>query len=90
MTGTTVLLLRVAYDSTGKRTMRPVSAARTDDRGEYRLHWITPGQYYVAVTPGRSTIDSQLAEVSSVAFQYANQPGPARADAREVFEAAAL
>jgi|KBSSwiStaDraftv2_1062776.scaffolds.fasta_scaffold00773_19 hypothetical protein len=90
MTGTTVLLLRVAYDSTGKRTMRPVSATRTDDRGEYRLYWITPGQYYVAVTPGRSTIDSQLAEVSSVAFQYANQPGPVRPDARDVFEAAAL
>jgi hypothetical protein len=90
MTGTTVLLLRVAYDSTGKRTMRPVSATRTDDRGEYRLYWITPGQYYVGVTPGRSTLDIQLAEVASVAFQYANQPGPARPDAREVFEAAAL
>jgi protocatechuate 3,4-dioxygenase beta subunit len=90
MTGTTVLLLRVAYDSTGKRTQRPVSAVRTDDRGEYRLYWITPGQYYVAVTPGRSTLDSQLAEVASIAFQYANQPGPARSDAREVFEAAAL
>jgi protocatechuate 3,4-dioxygenase beta subunit len=40
----------------GKRTLTAVTSDETDDRGEYRLYWLPPGQYYVSATPaaGRS------------------------------------
>jgi hypothetical protein len=51
LTGFSVELLRATYDSTGARVFRPNLTARTDDRGEYRIFWITPGRYYVSVNP---------------------------------------
>jgi protocatechuate 3,4-dioxygenase beta subunit len=32
----------------GKRALQPVQVATTDDRGEYRLFWLPPGQYVIA------------------------------------------
>jgi hypothetical protein len=43
-----------AYRSTfsdGKPTWAPVLSRRLDDRGEYRLAPLAPGEYYVGVTP---------------------------------------
>lgn len=54
LTGATVVLLRALYDPEGIRTLQPVIQARTDDRGEYRLFWITPGRYYVNANTLRS------------------------------------
>jgi hypothetical protein len=49
-----VQLLRASYSQNNERGFIPVASAQTDDRGEYRLYWITPGRYYIAVgfTPG--------------------------------------
>jgi len=55
--GITVQLLQSRYDVDGKRTFQPVSAARTNDRGEYRLYWITPGRYFLNASAGRSPFD---------------------------------
>jgi hypothetical protein len=51
-----VELIRPAYQD-GKRRLTIVVGMRTDDRGEYRLHSIPPGEYYVAARPwdSRST-----------------------------------
>ncbi|HEX4997763.1 MAG TPA: carboxypeptidase-like regulatory domain-containing protein [Terriglobia bacterium] len=35
----------------GKRALTPVATAQTDDRGEYRLYWMQPGDYLVATMP---------------------------------------
>jgi protocatechuate 3,4-dioxygenase beta subunit len=45
--GAPVQLLRFIYSNDGQKTLAPAGSARTDDRGEYRLYWITPGRYYV-------------------------------------------
>lgn len=44
-----VKALRVTYRN-GQRTLSPVQTTITDDLGEYRIFWLTPGQYYVAAT----------------------------------------
>ncbi len=47
-TGVPVQLLRAIFNSSGQRTFQVEGAARTNDRGEYRLYWITPGRYYIS------------------------------------------
>ena len=43
-----IQLFRVAYDAFGQRSLRSVGSTTTNDRGEYRLYWVTPGRYYLA------------------------------------------
>jgi hypothetical protein len=35
----------------GRRTLTVVKTDTTDDRGEFRLFWLPPGQYYVSAVP---------------------------------------
>ncbi len=42
--------LKYSY-AEGQRKLTPVKTDRTDDRGEYRLFWLPPAQYYVSATP---------------------------------------
>jgi hypothetical protein len=42
-----VQLLRSMYDRNGQRSYKSSGVARTNDRGEYRLYWVTPGRYYL-------------------------------------------
>ena len=43
-----VQIFRFAYDETGKRTSQRVAVTRTNDLGEYRMYYLTPGRYYVS------------------------------------------
>jgi len=43
-----VMALEAAYRN-GRRVLNTVQAVRTNDLGEYRLFWLPPGRYYVAV-----------------------------------------
>jgi len=55
VTGILVQVLKSSYNVNGQRTFVASGTARTDDRGEYRVYWITPGRYYVwagMVLPG--------------------------------------
>ncbi|HEX4996876.1 MAG TPA: hypothetical protein VFY29_01540, partial [Terriglobia bacterium] len=45
--GVPVQLLRATYTPMGQQVLEPAGVARTNDRGEYRLFWITPGRYYL-------------------------------------------
>jgi len=47
LSGMDVHALRVAYDSSGSKTLVSDSGSQTDDRGEYRLTGMAPGRYYV-------------------------------------------
>lgn len=41
-------LLKTIYNQAGQRIFQNAGQARTNDRGEYRFYWVTPGRYYVA------------------------------------------
>jgi hypothetical protein len=43
-----VQALRRAYDTRGNRVLVLAASTRTDDRGEYRLYWLDPGEYFVS------------------------------------------
>jgi hypothetical protein len=45
-----VQALRYTYQD-GRRVLNSVQASRTNDRGEYRLFWMPPGQYIVSAQP---------------------------------------
>ena len=44
-----VSALKATYQ-TGKRELTKVQSVWTDERGEYRLFWLTPGRYFVAAS----------------------------------------
>lgn len=43
-----VYLMRFTYDASGRRSLRPLASSQTDDHGEYRFYYLTPGRYYLA------------------------------------------
>lgn len=45
--GVPVQLLKVTYNAAGLKLFQQINVASTNDRGEYRLYWITPGRYYL-------------------------------------------
>ena len=49
--GLEVQLLRQVYNASGQRTFVTAGTDRTDDRGEYRVFWVTPGRYQLVVSP---------------------------------------
>lgn len=54
--GVPVHLFRFAYDDKGDRKVQRVTATRTDDRGDYRMYYLSPGRYYMSAgdAPGQS------------------------------------
>jgi hypothetical protein len=45
-----VMAMKASYQG-GNRILTLVQSARTNDLGEYRLYWLTPGKYYVGSAP---------------------------------------
>lgn len=52
--GVPVQLLKATYSVNGQKIFQSAGQSRTNDRGEYRLYWVTPGRYYLAAgsSPG--------------------------------------
>jgi len=52
--GVPIQLLRASYSASGQKSFQSISTDKTDDRGEYRLYWLSPGRYYVnaGTSPG--------------------------------------
>lgn len=48
ITGVVVSLMKPGYSPNGVRILSSSASATTDDRGEYRLFWVTPGHYYLS------------------------------------------
>ncbi len=69
VTGMHVQILRSVYSANGTRTLRTVASARTNDRGEYRLYWITPGRYYLNVGSGNPDQRSEGSSANEVAVR---------------------
>jgi len=49
--GITVGLYRLNYGPNGRPVWLQAGSKTTDDRGEYRLFWLAPGEYYVGIAP---------------------------------------
>lgn len=49
--GIEVRLVKPAYGPDGRKNPRTAGAVLTDDRGEYRIHGVVPGRYYVIAGP---------------------------------------
>ena len=62
-------LLRAIYNQNGQRIFQNVGNARTNDRGEYRFYWVTPGRYYLIGGTSASTTNFGGGNTS------ANDPG---------------
>jgi hypothetical protein len=41
-------VVRVTYSQNGQKILQLTTRTTSNDRGEYRLYWITPGRYYLA------------------------------------------
>jgi hypothetical protein len=82
LSGVPVRLMRVSYDYEGDRRLKPFGVeTRTDDRGEFRIYFVTPGRYYLnAGTPQGPTGngDPKLsANEVQVNYSYVYYPGVA-------------
>jgi hypothetical protein len=84
LAGIPIRLLRFGYDAQGKKTLRQSGAGRTNDRGEYRLYFITPGRYYLSA--GTASSPSECWEFKAgpneVREIYANAYYPGVADSK--------
>src|SRR6188768_4254173 len=49
--GITVGFYRLTYGPNGRPMWLQINSKATDDRGEYRMFWLAPGEYHVGVTP---------------------------------------
>src|SRR5262249_8129390 len=67
--GITLQALRSTYDANGKRTLRQVQTARTNDLGEYRLYWLNPGRYFVSANGAKSAMETMVSGLSQAAAQ---------------------
>jgi hypothetical protein len=54
--GMSVQVLKTSYNTTGQRNFQTVGSGRTDDRGEYRIFWMSPGRYYLAIMTSRNLL----------------------------------
>lgn len=68
--------LKVVYGARGGRSVEPVGSALTDDRGEFHLYWLDPGDYYLrASTLQRPSIpDNPLQEAPAVRYSATYYP----------------
>ena len=67
-----VQALRRTYDARGNPTLKVVASGLTDDRGQYRIFWLDPGEYFLFVSslPRSSQDDSTLLAQRSVPPTY--------------------
>jgi len=57
MPNATVTAYRLSYQN-GLPILHPDEAATSDDRGDYRIFWLSSGEYYIGATP-RSTLPAR-------------------------------
>ena len=81
--GMTVLIQRSGYGADGQKRLTSAAESRTNDRGEYRAYWLTPGTYYALVEPLRSDPE-EIAQAGYVATYYPGSADQSAAAAIEV------
>jgi 5-hydroxyisourate hydrolase-like protein (transthyretin family) len=71
--GIPVQLFRFVYDENGQRNPRTVASANTNDRGEYRFFFLSPGRYYVKA--GNEPGQTRPAELQGAPFNVFGAAG---------------
>jgi 5-hydroxyisourate hydrolase-like protein (transthyretin family) len=58
--GVPVQLSRIRYNENGQKSFQPLELQRTNDFGEYRMYWVSPGRYYLNAgsAPGPNRVQS--------------------------------
>jgi protocatechuate 3,4-dioxygenase beta subunit len=78
-----VFALKTAYQE-GQRTFVQSLSAKTDDRGEYRIFWMTPGLYYVnVIVPDGTQVSNLLMNADGLDTQLSMSAN--RLSVRDVF-----
>ncbi|PYS03188.1 MAG: hypothetical protein DMG16_07065 [Acidobacteria bacterium] len=75
-----VSLLRNIYDPDGRKTFQQSGMAATNDRGEYRLFWITPGRYYLSAASSNRPIPGVPFNPAAISNRYPRTFYPAMTD----------
>src|SRR2546426_507928 len=75
-----VSLLRTMYDPEGRKTMSQAGLTQTNDRGEYRLFWITPGRYYLSAVSSTRPVPGFPFNPSNVTNKYPRTFYPSSTD----------
>jgi protocatechuate 3,4-dioxygenase beta subunit len=70
--------LRSSYDVRGHRTLVRAASAITDDRGEYRVFWLDPGEYVVYVTSQENAAQAHSPAVAPTYFPGVADPADAK------------
>jgi len=66
--GIQVQVLKPTYNANGQKSFQSAGSSRTDDRGEYRLFWITPGRYFVMASTGTNpTLGALISSPNEIA-----------------------
>jgi len=78
-----VFALKTTYQE-GQRTFVQSLSAKTDDRGEYRIFWMTPGLYYVnVIVPDGTQVSNLLMNADGLDTQLSMSAN--RLSVRDVF-----
>src|SRR5262245_23866535 len=62
----------------GRRVLTIVQTVETNDRGEYRLFWLTPGRYYVSARPDIAKLPSEPGSLNNNPVSATRISSPAR------------
>ena len=73
----TVEALEPRYGSDGKKTLVQTKRAVTNDLGEYRLFWLTPGDYFLSATHNGNRSNSDLEVYVPVYYPNVTDAGSA-------------
>src|SRR6266850_4978109 len=65
-----VSVLRSAYQPDGRKTLQQSGVTVTNDRGEYRLLWITPGRYYLSAASSNRPIPGAPFDLAAIRNKY--------------------
>ncbi len=76
---TQVTAYQIGYQN-GRKTILQLNAKQTDDRGEYRLFWLPPGDYLIGAVPRRLGI---VTAAPTAQDSYARTFFPNTVDARQ-------
>jgi hypothetical protein len=68
-----VQALRAIYKD-GRRVLTIVQTVESNDRGEYRLFWLTPGSYYVSAKPDIPELPFKIPGMSKSAVVMIREP----------------
>jgi len=67
--GVSVVLVRRTYGANGPTGFTSIATVQTNDLGEYRMFWVTPGRYYIVAAPVSNRLLSLFGDERSLYSQ---------------------